>query len=136
MVLFKFATRVRKHWSIKNANKIRKAGNRYFIGKDQELLNDKEFLTLELKQAWKKDTITQPIHAQFKFYFVDYYTKKGEMNKRLGDLSNIIQMPEDCLQAAGIIQDDALILSYDGSRKLPSDRDYDYIEITLSLFDG
>ena len=57
------------------------------------------------------------------------------MSMKLGDLSNLIQMPEDALQKAGVIKDDALIVSYDGSRKLPSETGYDYLETIILDFE-
>ncbi len=136
MLLFKFTTEVPKHWSMKNNNRIRKCGARTFVGKEQRLINDKIMLTLQLREAWRGNApICTKVHAVFKFFFADYYTKKGEMNLKLGDLSNLLQLPEDALQAAGIIHDDALIASYDGSRKHPSINGKNILEIELYLFE-
>jgi Holliday junction resolvase RusA-like endonuclease len=95
--------------------------------------SDKKWLILQLRQAWQnKKTITGPVHAKFIFHFKDFYTAKKEMNLKLGDLDNLLAMPNDCLQAAGIIRDDALIMSYDGSRKMPGDKNK--LSITLYEF--
>jgi Holliday junction resolvase RusA-like endonuclease len=55
----------------------------------------------------------------FRFFFLDYYTKTGERRRTLPDLSNLYEMPQDCLQTAGIIDNDTDIISHDGSRRLP-----------------
>jgi Holliday junction resolvase RusA-like endonuclease len=134
--LFKFSTEVPKHWSLKNNNRIRRAGPRIFVGKEQALINDKLYLTLQLRQAWGgKAPICHKIHARFRFYFANYYTKKGDMNMKLGDLSNLLQLPEDALQDAGVIFDDAFISSHDGSRKLPSINGKNILEIELYSFE-
>ena len=52
--------------------------------------------------------ITSLVEVAFEFFL------KG---KRKYDLSNLIQGPEDALVKAGILEDDALICSLDGSRK-------------------
>lgn len=137
MVLFNCNLKVSKHYSKKNSNRIRRAGKRFFLGKPKELLDETNWIVLNLRQQWHdRATLTENIHAEFKFYFANYYTKKGQMNKKLGDLSNLYQLPEDCLQAAGVIEDDCQIQSHDGSRKLPSMTGYDYLEITLRAFEA
>lgn len=54
---------------------------------------------------------------------------------RGADLTNLEQMLGDCLQGAGILENDALICSWDGSRKgvsYPRPR----TEITVRLYEG
>lgn len=53
--------------------------------------------------------ITYPLHIKFLFYRAD---------RRKVDLSNLYEFAQDALQAAGIIENDCLIESHDGSRKL------------------
>lgn len=130
--LFNLDLEVRKIWSMKNNNRIRRVGKRVFMGKQQALINDRNWLILQLRQAWQnKKSITGPVHIQLKFYFKDFYTKKGEMNLKLGDLDNLFCLPLDALQAAGVIQNDALVMSLDGSRKLPSDKNF----LSISIFE-
>lgn len=66
------------------------------------------------------------IHIKFLFYRKD---------KRTCDLSNLYEFPQDVLQSAGIIKNDSLIESHDGSRKL-----YDPVnprtEIYIYSFEG
>lgn len=49
----------------------------------------------------------------------DYYTKEGRRSKRLGDLSNMYQIVEDCLEDARVIENDRQIQAHDWSRILP-----------------
>ncbi len=76
--------------------------------------------------------ITDPIHVCFKFIFNDFFTKKNEQRRTLPDLSNLVQLPEDVLQKAGIIQNDSQIMSLDGSRRLPGSSNY--LEIYIWKF--
>jgi Holliday junction resolvase RusA-like endonuclease len=137
MQLFYTKLKIDKHWSKKNNNRIRKAGNRFFLGKTSELIKATDdlirYLTLK-KALYQTPAIEVPIQAIFKFYFNNFFTKKNQMNLKLGDLSNLIQLPEDSLQKAEIIKDDALIMSYDGSRKLPSSDNFNYLEIEIKEF--
>jgi len=55
---------------------------------------------------WKP--INQYVEVTFEFYMKD---------KKRYDLSNLIQGAEDALVKAGILKDDSMIESYDGSRK-------------------
>lgn len=51
---------------------------------------------------------THQIHVKFLFY---------RKTRHVVDLSNLYEFPQDVLQSAGIIENDALIESHDGSRK-------------------
>ena len=66
--------------------------------------------------------ITDPIQVSFIFYCKD---------NRKRDLCNLIQCPADLLQQAGIILNDYLIISLDGSRIMPLDKDNPRTEITI-----
>ena len=48
--------------------------------------------------------------------------RKGKISQRLPDLSNLYELPQDCLTEAGVIHDDHLICSHDLSRRLIGDR--------------
>lgn len=64
-----------------------------------------------------------PLNVCFKFYCPSHQYEF--------DLSNAVQGLEDILQKIGIIEDDKLIYSLDGSRKIfGADRFYTEIEIT------
>lgn len=110
-----------------------------FIGKSSKQIFGENYLTSQLVKSRIKQKLFEPINTPvwciFLFYFKNYYVKKQKKNEpprvssNVGDLSNLYQMPEDCLQEAGIIKDDSLIVSHDMSRKLPSQTGRDYLDI-------
>lgn len=83
-------------------------------------------------------TIDQRIIVKFTFFFPrsNYYTKAGTISRRLGDLSNLVQGPEDALQEAGIITDDTLIEGLDGSRRVPSNGPQPHLKTEIYEFTG
>lgn len=115
------------HLSKKNNRPIRinQATRKPFLGKNASLEAAEKWLLLNLLKVRREMSplVTTPIqgeiHACFHFYFDDFYTKAGVRRKNMPDLSNLCQLPEDCLQKAGIIGDDNQIYSLDGSRRLP-----------------
>jgi Holliday junction resolvase RusA-like endonuclease len=80
-------------------------------------------------------SIKHDLRAVFKFFFNDYYTKKSERRLNLPDLSNLLELPADCLQKVGIIENDTIICSWDGSRRYPSQDEKNYLEISLYVYD-
>lgn len=91
---------------------VNRHSGRAFIGKSKRLA-DAEKDALAQIQAQCGDIseplpITYPVHVMFLFY-------RGD--RRACDLSNLYEFPQDILQEAGILENDALILSHDGSRK-------------------
>jgi Holliday junction resolvase RusA-like endonuclease len=142
-LLFHCTTQVTSHISKKNSRSIqinRRTG-RIWPGKGPELRSAERHLTLAFRQAMihakLPKPISQPIWAIMHFYFTDFYTqpkKKSEqprMRHTIPDLSNLYELPQDCLQAAGVIVNDVLICSHDLSRRLPSKKGYDYLELFL-----
>jgi Holliday junction resolvase RusA-like endonuclease len=140
-LLFKAKFPVPIHAIKKNNKQIafnKAAGRRFIMSNNkarfyEEWLNQK-LITEKLKQ--RLDTITHKVHVCMKFYFpkTKFYTKKGEQNKKLADLSNLYQAVEDALQSSGVIENDNLIESHDGSRRLPIDDTSHWLEITISAY--
>lgn len=96
----------------KNSRSIgRTREGRLFPMKSSKLRAAEEWAILQLKQQKFRGfaEYQHPIHVRFLFYRKD---------KRHVDLSNLYEFAQDCLQEAGIIADDVLIESHDGSRKL------------------
>lgn len=62
----------------------------------------------ELYRQWKHTAINFPIDVKMEFFVA--WKSDGQ-----ADLSNLYQLPEDAMQAAGVIVDDNLIKSHDGS---------------------
>ena len=116
---------VDKHRTKKNSRPIftnRKTG-KSFLGKDKSLASAENSMVSVLRAQRARYGIDEPIKFDvwilFLFWFDSYYTKKGYRAKTLGDLSNLYQLPEDCLQKAGVIENDSQICSHDLSRRLP-----------------
>lgn len=80
------------------------------------------------------DTITCDVNVRFIFYFPSslYYTKKGARNKKLPDLSNLYELPQDVMQKLEILENDTQVVSHDGSRRVAvqGSRYFLFIELT------
>lgn len=140
-MLFRCRIPIPHHGIKKNSRQImRGAGGQPFIGKSKSLSVIEKVLTQRLTICRLQQRIDTPISTDVSvkmiFFFKNYWIKpknKKELTRRsktLGDLSNLYQLPEDCLQLAGIIADDAQIQSHDGSRILPGSENELLIEIT------
>lgn len=57
--------------------------------------------------------------AVWSLEFSRYFTKKRTINRKAGDLTNLIQGCEDALTKAGVIEDDSLIIEMH-AKKIPS----------------
>lgn len=114
-----------RHLSKKNGRTIGRVGNRLIPTKSYELVSAEKHITVNLCKYRREGstTITRPVWAIFLFHFArsKYFTKKREVNKKLPDLSNLYELPQDCLEAAGVIENDHLIWSHDLSRRIPAD---------------
>lgn len=139
-ILFKCLIKVNRHGIKKNSKQIfvnKKTGSRFIASSNNSKVSEC-WLMARLHIEKIKQKIDQPIdcdlNATFKFYFPKsvYFTKKGPRSKTLSDLSNLYELPQDCLQKSGIILNDTLICSHDGSRRLPIDGPDYYLEIILS----
>jgi Holliday junction resolvase RusA-like endonuclease len=124
-LLFTASFEVDKHLSQKNRKQVaynRRSG-KPFIKQEPRSAQAKAFMVSELRRQASHFSIDKPFNAPMwlvcLFTFTDFFTKKGSIRKTLPDLSNLIQGPEDALEAAGIIANDSLIHSYDLSRRLP-----------------
>lgn len=123
---------VEAHTSKKNSKRIFKnSKGQMFIGGDKKSLGNLQSLINNFTLQGKKqldEPINEPIKVTMRFHYP--YTKKGLIPKKIMDLSNLYQGPEDALQKAGVIKDDSLIESHDGScRVYGSDRKY--IEVAI-----
>lgn len=116
---------VKSHMVSKNRRPIRfnRKTGKPFLGKSGSLESAERHLQLHLMKARHDMNLCLPIrvdcHVALHFHFADFYTAKGLRRKTLPDLSNLIQIVEDSLQKSGIIENDNLITSLDGSRRLP-----------------
>lgn len=91
--------------------------------KSANLLRDENHLSAQLirHSVGKTKNINQPIWVIFEFQteFKNYFTKNGVPKKTLPDLSNLYELPQDCMQRVGIIENDNLIKAHDWSRHVP-----------------
>jgi len=153
-ILFQAYFRVARHAASKNEKTIRQAGKggRSFIGKKNKTLDCEALLLRSLYLERLRQHIDIPIvcdiNAQFIFYFPKtiYFTKKGIRSQSLPDLSNLYELPQDCLQKNQcpfpkkhpqyreqmIIGNDTQICSHDGSRREPIDGTEYYLKIILT----
>lgn len=120
---------VSAHLTKKNNRPIYRNGKSgaLFLGKNLKLQSAERDMLMQMvkiRDQKKLKTIDYPIWSVFRFIFPreKYFTKKGHRNKKLPDLSNLYQLPEDLLQKANIITDDNLISSHDFSRRVPGDK--------------
>lgn len=138
-VLFHGKFEVPKHIVKKNRRPVfrNKRTGRAFIGKSSELKNAESYLLLQLQSLRNNHKITKPLNGALwcvlLFKYKDFYTARGTVSRHVGDLSNLLELPADCLQEAGIIENDAQIHSFDLSRRLPFDKNE--LEIFILTFD-
>jgi hypothetical protein len=125
MILFEWSGEVPLHAVKKNSKVIRmnRRTGRPFIMSNDLARQQEDFLIrcfqIEALEVHHR-IITQPVIlcCQFVYPSKVYYTQKGEISKRLADLSNLYQSVEDALQQAKIIENDRLIIGHDGSRRI------------------
>lgn len=126
---------VESHVVKKNNRPIHGRGQKKWIGKSNRLRTMEDFLKLQFRSRANALGIRRPlsgdIHAIFRFYITNYYTAKKERSRSIPDLSNLIQLPEDCLQAAGVIENDSDIVCLDGSGRFPGDKNILEIELKV-----
>lgn len=123
-ILFYAKIDVEHHVSKKNNRPVFRAGTRAFLGKSSKLRSAEDKMVLSLRSQGNKYGITEPIRSDLwllcLFYFENYHLrKKDQRSKKLNDLSNLFELPADCLETAGIIENDSQICSFDLSRRLP-----------------
>ena len=97
---------------LKNSKRISKVRGRIIVRKSAKAERIEKAFMLQLRAQHRGPTITVPIYIKFLFYGA-WKAKSGN----LPDLSNLFEAPQDCLQKAGVIQDDRQIESLDGSRR-------------------
>lgn len=135
-LLFRAEIKVESHYSKKNSKVIsfnRKTRN-HFVRSSNKAQRCESALIISLAEAIEPSKNTQfpltcPLHL--KCLFMYKVNKNGSKTKKIIDLSNLIQGPEDALQKAGIIQNDNLIESYDGTRRVT---DADETKLIIELY--
>jgi len=140
VTLFKCTVEVEKHLSKKNSKSAffnRRTGKAWVTRNQGSIKAENslaEVLYFYRNTQLYGQTIAIPIQVTLIFRFKDYYTKKRERNKKLPDLDNLLCLPLDALKKSGIIDDDSLVESFDGSRRLPGPTNT--LEIIISSFEN
>jgi len=144
--LFHARIEVGNHVVKKNGKTIKQRRNRAggfqkYIGNTQAQINAQDFLVLELRRRTADigfgEPLTNSLWAMFLFFYPKdrFFTRDGKLSRKLPDLSNLYELPQDALQKAGVIKNDNLIRSHDLSRILPSPDENHYVEIFLMSYD-
>ena len=106
----------------------RKTG-RVFLGKSKNLEAAEEYALIQIQQ--QSQDIAEPLPIQYKMH-VKFLFYRGD--RRNVDMDNLLAFPQDILQKAGIIENDCLIESYDGTRKY-YDKENPRTEIFISKYE-
>ena len=128
-ILFDCKLQVESHLILKNSKSIyfnKCTGKRFITTSDKKKLEQLRLISLIRTEMFKQKClmpINLPVAVSFIFAYPKhvYYTKRGTVSLKIGDLSNLVQGPEDAMQKAGLLSNDALIYSLDGSRRVPGD---------------
>lgn len=139
-VLFECLIEVPRHSSKKNEKSPRVGrSGKMFIGQTSKAKFCETWMVRKLlveRLKARTELIECDINAEYIFYFprTIYFTKSGERSKKLPDLSNLVELPNDLLQEtkAKIIRNDTQIVSLDGCRRMPIEGTKYMLKITLS----
>jgi Holliday junction resolvase RusA-like endonuclease len=137
--VFKCFIEVPKHGIKKNSKEIKfnPVLRRRFIGSNRKAQYLENMLAAALLRERLKariETFEFDVNAKIVFYFPKtvYFTKAGNRSNRVGDLSNLYQNVEDCLQKSKILLNDSQIVSHDGSGRKPIEGSKYMLEIILT----
>jgi Holliday junction resolvase RusA-like endonuclease len=114
-----------------------RATGRPFIAsnsKAQNLMNILNAELLKAKMMNKCGLIDYDVNVAMEFYFPakTYWTKQGKRSNKVGDISNLYQSIEDGLQKVGILANDSLICSHNGSFRAAIDSDVYKLKIIIT----
>lgn len=123
MIIFKASLKVHRHYVLKNNKQIvfNRKTRRPFIKSSNEVVEAKEYLVNIFRSIHEgRPPISQYVNLKCLFYFPQdvFFNKKKERSKKVADISNLYQIVEDALEEAGVIENDRLIESHNGSLRL------------------
>ncbi len=133
--IFRHTIEVDRHSSLKNSKRISFRGKKAYLRTDSRTKHAQDFLVLSLQMRARELSFDHPYGHPMRVLWLleqsNYWTKGKpiRLNRKAGDLSNLIQGCEDALTKAGIIEDDSLIVEMHAT-KVPSHRN----AITIQLF--
>lgn len=134
--VFEATIQVDFHASQKNSKRVffNKRTNKSFIGSNSRVKKAQDLLLLELRSRANAHGLIGPIKgrmlAMLVFGFKNFYTKQGLENRKLGDCSNLVQIVEDQLQKAEIIEDDFFLAPLVIDR-VPTEENQVHIELWI-----
>lgn len=102
---------------------------RPILGKSKKLIDAEADALWQIKE--QSGDIIEPLPIAYKMHIKFLFFRA---DRRHVDLSNLYEFPQDILQKSGIIQNDCLIESHDGSRKL-YDKSNPRTEIYICLYE-
>lgn len=117
---------------IEGAPRTKKTSNRIFkVGRFTKVMPSARFMEWQEAakvQLWQQRTrdhgpVTEPVQVAATFY--------REANR--GDLIGYMQALADCLETCGVLENDRLIVSWDGTR-MTKDARRPRVELTVSTF--
>jgi Holliday junction resolvase RusA-like endonuclease len=139
MELFKCIIEVTSHAVKKNGKQIfinKSTGKRFITSsnKAKSLENVLTALLLREKLRAGIHTIKCDINADINFIYPKkiFYNQRGYRSNRVADLSNLYETVQDAMQKSGIISNDSIICSHNGSGRYPTDDNKYYIMIVLT----
>lgn len=125
MILFECTLKGRTR-ILKNSKKIIKVGKRRIPVHSDQYKRWAIFAAIFITKAkTNKTPIDKPVNLKCLFYLKNHQHE--------ADLSNMYQGIEDILEECGVLENDKLIHSHDGSRKIFDPNEEERVEITLSL---
>ncbi len=126
-VLYSVTIPVEKHYSQKNNKRLIWRGKNsaaqrpMLISSENTMRLSKHILSamqIRAKELGLDKPISCPMSIMLTISIDNFWTVKGTINKKAGDLDNLIQGPIDCLMKAGIVEDDAFIVSIMAKKQL------------------
>jgi Holliday junction resolvase RusA-like endonuclease len=114
----------------------RATGKRFIASnsKAQNLMNVLHAELLKAKMMNKCGLIDFDVNVSFQFFYPTkyFYTKQGKRSNKVADMSNLYQSIEDGLQKVGILSNDSLICSHNGSFRAAIDSDVHKLKIIIT----
>lgn len=107
----------------KNSMQIIAAAGRPFLIQSKAYRNYEKDAKKQIRIAHNLPALAGPVQMKCLYWL---------QTRRKTDLLNLLAATADILEAAGVIEDDVLVESVDGSRKMGVDRDNPRVEITIS----
>lgn len=117
-ILYSITIKVEKHYSQKNGKVIRWGGRNSvargpFIANSNQSYRLGKYLVSQMQIRARELNIDKPFTCPVQLLCAigidTMWTQKGTLNKKSGDLDNLIQGPIDSLMKAGVIEDDCQI---------------------------